>query len=214
MNVYKEKYLKYKTKYIELKNQIGGLYEFKIGDTIYYKIIQEYQNDSTMGIIELVDEQNKADSVVSIIKRFDSDAGSLYPVPNFTSTEYKSYVINNLTSYYTPSVDNDPSYIKQYLHTPLTVHEIEKFIKYNIIPTKHKFSKNSEPEYKIYIPKNMKFESKRGNNNLSQKIGSYLGKEYLGEDIITVNEKDTIVIKHYFKSPSKICFPGDFLCKL
>ena len=49
MDVYKEKYLKYKSKYIDLKNKLGGSnvkYNFKQNDKIKYKIVStQMKND-------------------------------------------------------------------------------------------------------------------------------------------------------------------------
>ena len=48
--MYKEKYLKYKTKYLELKNQVGG---FKIDVTIVDDFSFSYDDDINNGIFKL-----------------------------------------------------------------------------------------------------------------------------------------------------------------
>ncbi len=61
---YYDKYVKYKSKYIELKNQIGGLpkYAFKNQPTIFFKVVSEVPNQPR--VIEIVDSSLKGTSQV------------------------------------------------------------------------------------------------------------------------------------------------------
>ena len=100
MDVYKDKYLKYKSKYIDLKNQIGGGYMFTKGETIYYKILTEYiEEPQIIGKVELVSVDNKNDNDVvgSHLKSFIPDFNT--GTAQINTLDNKVYIIQNLANH-------------------------------------------------------------------------------------------------------------------